>query len=223
MKIGRATIHNMDNMEFMKDCKDNQFDLAVVDPEYGINEDGGKNRRGKSKHVKKNWDKKPPSAEYFKELFRVSKNQIIWGANYFKLPPSMGYICWDKKLDNSDFSDFELAYTSFNRGAKIFRYSKNGGSRTSAALANIIHPTQKPVALYEWLLTNYAKQGDTILDTHMGSGSIAIATNKLGFDLTAMELDKDYYEAACKRIRESNNQVDMFTPQDIKPEQNELF
>jgi site-specific DNA-methyltransferase (adenine-specific) len=203
-------ITNEDNIELMGRYEDNHFDLAIVDPPYGIGESGGKYRRGKSKHIKKNWDNEVPSKEYFTELQRVSKNQIIWGANYFQLPPSMGYVCWDKKLDNSDFSDFELAYTSFNRGAKIFRYSKNGGSRTPAALADIIHPTQKPVKLYEWLLMNYAKEGDKILDTHVGSMSIALACHNLGFDLTACELDKEYYNAGMKRLKQHQAQLRIF-------------
>tara|TARA_R110001599_G_scaffold199190_3_gene395970 strand:- start:571 stop:1194 length:624 start_codon:yes stop_codon:yes gene_type:complete len=205
-------ITNEDNMELMSRYKDNYFDLAIVDPPYGIGESGGKNRnrRGKTKHTKKQWDSETPNTNYFTELNRISKNQIVWGANYFNMPPSMGYICWDKKLYNSDFSDFELAYTSFERGAKIFRHSKNGGSRTPAALADIIHPTQKPVKLYEWLLINYAKEGNKILDTHLGSGSIAIACHNLGYDLTACELDKEYYEAAIKRIEQHKQQIRMF-------------
>ena len=204
---------NMDCMDFMKDQPDNAFDLAVCDPPYGIGESGGKSRRGVSKHVKKSWDKSAPEKEYFVELSRVSVDQIIWGANYFTrhLDSSMGWICWDKKLDNSDFSDFELASTSFNSAAKIFRYSKNGGSRTPAALANIIHPTQKPVKLYDWILSNYAKEGDRILDTHLGSGSSAIAAHYGGFDFVGCELDKDYYEAACKRFEQETAQKDMFS------------
>lgn len=171
----------------------------------------GRRKEKKKTHKEKDWDNKPPSTEYFKELLRVSKNQIIWGANYFNLPPSMGYVCWDKKLDHIDLSDFELAYTSFNRAAKIFRHSKNGGSKNHAALADRIHPTQKPVKLYKWLLKNYAKEGDKILDTHGGSGSICIACHDLGFDLTWTELDKDYYNAAVKRYEQHAAQLQMFT------------
>lgn len=180
--------------------------------EYGIGEHGGKDRRGKSKHIKKGWDDEVPNQDYFDELFRVSKNQIIWGANYMidKIKkPSMGWICWDKKLDNSDFSDFELAWTNFERAAKIFRYSKNGGSRTPA-LADIIHPTQKPIVLYKWILTNYAKEADKILDTHLGSGSIAIACHDYGFELTGCELDNDYFESACKRFKNHVSQTKLF-------------
>lgn len=201
---------NGDCMEALRGMKENQYDLAIVDPPYGINEDGGKDRRGKSKHKKKRWDNNTPTNVYFDEIKRTTKNQIIWGANYFNMPPSMGYVCWDKKLDNSDFSDFELAYTSFERAAKIFRFSKNGGSRTFAALADIIHPTQKPVQLYKWLLKNYAEEGQTILDTHGGSMSIAIACYDMGFDLTCYELDKDYYNAAVKRFEKHIQQSQLF-------------
>ena len=203
-----------DNMEVMKTFDDNHFDLAIVDPPYGIGESGGADRRGKSKHERKSWDEETPCQKYFDELQRVSKNRIVWGANYMidKIKSNtMGWVCWDKKLDNSDFSDFELAYTSFNRGAKIFRHSKNGGSRTAAALADIIHPTQKPVQLYKWLLKNYAKPGDKILDTHMGSGSIAIACHYSGNPLVACEIDKDYYTAALERIERETRQLDFFT------------
>lgn len=203
---------NIDCMEYMKGLDDNAFELAIVDPPYGIGESGGKDRRGKSKHTKKSWDNATPSNAYFDELKRVSANQIIWGANYFPnmLQSSMGWVCWDKKLDNSDFSDFELAFTSFNVGAKIFRYSKNGGSRTPAALADFIHPCQKPVKLYQWLLTNYAKEGDKILDTHLGSGSSAIAAHYGGFEFVGCELDEDYYKAAKERFDRETSQIDMF-------------
>jgi site-specific DNA-methyltransferase (adenine-specific) len=203
---------NIDCMEYMKGLDDNAFDLAIVDPPYGIGESGGKDRRGKSKHEKKEWDNQTPSKQYFSELMRVSVNQIIWGANYFPdmLQPSMGWICWDKKLDNSDFSDFELAFSSFNIGAKIFRYSKNGGSRTPASLADIIHPCQKPLKLYDWLLSNYAKEGDKILDTHLGSGSSAISSHYGGFDFVGCELDQDYYKAACERFDLQTRQEALF-------------
>lgn len=207
---------HIDCMEYMSSCKDKQFELAIVDPPYGIGEAGGKDRRGKSKHKKKGWDKVVPHSDYFGELKRVSKNQIIWGANYMIdniNHPSMGWVCWDKKLDNSDFSDFELAFTSFDRAAKIFRYSKNGGSRTAAALLDIIHPCQKPIKLYKWLLKNYAKQGDKIIDTHGGSMSIACAVDdvnkieKMDLSLVLCEIDKDYYDDGCKRFKEQTAQL----------------
>ena len=205
-------LFNIDCMEYMKGLEDNAFELAIVDPPYGIGESGGKDRRGKSKHKKKEWDNATPNLQYFKDLKRISKHQIIWGANYFPemLQSSMGWVCWDKKLDNSDFSDFELAFTSFNVGAKIFRHSKNGGSRTSAAQADIVHPCQKPVKLYEWLLSNYAKEGDRILDTHLGSGSSAIAAHYGGFDFVGCELDQDYFKAAQARFDKETAQLDIF-------------
>jgi len=204
-------LKHVDCMEYMKGLEDNAFELAIVDPPYGIGESGGKDRRGKSKHEKKDWDTGAPRPAYFKELQRVSKNQIIWGANYFPhlLQPSMGWICWDKKLDNSDFSDFELAFTSFSVGAKIFRHSKNGGSRTPAALADFIHPCQKPVKLYKFIMENYAKEGDRILDTHLGSGSSAIAAHYGGFDFVGCELDEDYFKAAQKRFDAETSQMAM--------------
>lgn len=221
MKIGRATIHNIDCMEFMKGCEDNQFDLAIVDPPYGISDkviSGGENGRKVKVMEMKKWDV-VPSKEYFRQLFRVSKNQIIWGANYYpeNLFHSRGWIIWDKvQPANFTMAKAEIAFTSFNVNSNIFRYF-------AALNKNKIHPTQKPIELYEWLLTNYAKQGDTILDTHGGSLSIAIATNKLGFDLTACELDKDYYQAACERVKNASKQVDCFTPPIEQPEQQELL
>jgi len=213
--MSKIELLNEDCMDVMARYPDNYFDLACVDPPYGIGESGGAARtRGKKEanHKRKEWDNETPTKEYFRELIRVSKNQIIWGINYFSynMRPSMGWICWDKKLDNSDFSDFELAYSSFNRAAKIFRYSKNGGSRSPAALADLIHPTQKPVKLYDWLLSNYAKEGDRILDTHLGSGSSAIAAHYGGFDFVGMELDYDYYKAALDRFERETAQIDMF-------------
>ena len=195
-------------MEFLKTLEDNAFDLAIVDPPYGIGE-SNKKQRTRKKHVNrvihkaKEWDNEIPSAEYFAELRRVSKNQIIWGANYMveHLQPSMGWIFWEKKI-GGDFSDGELAYTSFNRALKM--YTKWSGGN------NKIHPTQKPVKLYEWLLHNYAKKGDKILDTHLGSGSIAIACHNLGYDLVGCELDKEYYDAASKRLKKHQAQIRMF-------------
>ncbi len=212
MTIMTIKLLNIDCIKYMKTCKDNEFDLAIVDPPYGIGESGGKDRRGKTKHEKKDWDDAVPEPKYFKELQRVSKNQIIWGANYFTemIPTSMGWICWDKKLDNSDFSDFELAYSSFDRAAKIFRYSKNGGSRKPAELADIIHPCQKPIKLYDWMLDNYANYGDKILDTHFGSASSAISAYFGGFEYVGCEKDKDYFEAAKLRVDSHTRQQTMF-------------
>ena len=202
-------ITNECNMKLMARYEDNYFDLAIVDPPYGIGDKFKGGKTGKmnfNEVVNKGWDIKPPTKEYFKELFRVSKNQIIWGGNYFldNLQSSRCFIVWDKKI-SQDFSlaMCELAWTSFDKLAKIYRLSvpKVGGK---------IHPTQKPIKLYEWLLMNYAKEGDKILDTHLGSGSIALACHNLGYDLTACELDKEYYDAAIKRIEQHKAQIRMF-------------
>jgi site-specific DNA-methyltransferase (adenine-specific) len=207
-------ITNEDNMELMARYPDNYFDLAIVDPPYGIDLANMNMGSGnKSKHCNKkrrgfkakDWDSKPPSKDYFKELKRVSKNQIIWGGNYFDLGVCYGFCIWDKgSPEGMSFSDCEFAWHSFKKVAKLFKYSTylNKGKK--------IHPTQKPVKLYEWLLMNYAKQGDKILDTHLGSGSIALACHNLGYDLTACELDKEYYDAAIKRIEQHKAQIRMF-------------
>jgi site-specific DNA-methyltransferase (adenine-specific) len=199
-------ITNEDNMELMARYKDNHFELAIVDPPYGIGEDGGKCRtRGSNKTngEKKGWDNETPSIRYFNELQRVSVNQIVWGGNYFtdKLPTSRCWIYWQKNM-GGDFADGELAWTSFDKVLKQYRKRSETFNR--------IHPTQKPVKLYEWLLTNYAKEGDKILDTHLGSGSIAIACHNLGFDLTACELDKEYFDAAMKRLKQHQAQQRLF-------------
>ena len=207
-------ITNEDNMELMARYPDNHFDLAIVDPPYGIdlanmNMGLGKSKKASKlknrKWVVKDWDKETPTEDYFTELFRVSKNQIIWGGNYFYLPPSYGYVLWDKQIPKGlSFADCEMAWYSFKKAAKMFRYSAYKDKKSK------FHPTQKPVKLYEWLLMNYAKEGDKILDTHLGSGSIAIACHNLGFNLTACELDKDYYNAAMKRINEHKSQKRLF-------------
>jgi site-specific DNA-methyltransferase (adenine-specific) len=210
-------ITNEDNIELMARYQDNHFDLAIVDPPYGISE--GKRKRENTKsdkwnkptkkiHNPKTWDSSTPSIRYFNELKRVSKNQIIWGGNYFidKIKePSMGWVFWDKKNGNSDFSDGELAYTSFKKGLRKFEWLWNGFQKQRPE--ERIHPTQKPVKLYEWLLMNYAKEGDKIIDTHLGSGSLAIACHNLGYDLTACELDKEYYEEATKRLKQHTQQL----------------
>jgi len=196
-------------MELMARYPDNYFELAIVDPPYGIGDKfkgGNSGKMNFNEVVEKGWDNETPSKEYFNELKRVSKNQIIWGGNYFldNLGNTRCFICWDKKI-SEDFTlaMAELAWTSFDKLAKIFRMSvpKTGGK---------IHPTQKPVKLYEWLLMNYAKEGDKILDTHLGSGSIALACHNLNFDLTACELDTEYYNAAMKRLKQHQQQLTMF-------------
>jgi len=196
-------IYNQDCLEAMKEMSENQFDLAIVDPPYGIGMDGKNNWSG-SKHKVKDWDNNAPSIEYFRELRRISKNQIVWGANHFisRMPfDSKCWLIWDKKNDGFSFADGEMAWTSFNTAVRFFRYHR--GQQTDKR----IHPTQKPVKLYEWLLMNYAKKGDKILDTHLGSGSIAIACHNLGYDLEGYELDKEYYDNALKRIKEHQSQL----------------
>jgi len=197
---------NMDCMSYMASLKDNAFDLAIVDPPYGININSSMGRRkGDKKSNYKNilWDSCSPEIEYFKELFRVSKNQIVWGANHFisKMPfDSSCWLMWDKKFsEDVSFSQYEMAWTSFKTTCKKFDKHPAQQGR--------IHPTQKPIALYKWLLKNYAKEGDKILDTHLGSGSSAIAAHNMGFDFVGCELDKDYYEAACKRFKEETAQL----------------
>jgi len=204
----KITITNEDNMLLMARYPDNYFDLAIVDPPYGIGNklvDGGGTRKAKFDNNRNSvkWDNLP-SKKYFKELFRVSKNQIIWGSNYFDLPTTRCNLIWDKMQDFSG-SDFELAWTSFDKASKAFRMS-----RIEAYSKGKIHPTQKPIKLYEFLLMHYAKEGDKILDTHLGSGSIAIACHDYGFELTACELDKEYYDKAIQRIKNHTNQQKLF-------------
>ena len=205
-------ITNEDNMKLMARYEDNYFDLAIVDPPYGIDLANMNMGRGsaldKGKLDKKNWDKSIPPKQYFNELFRVSKNQIIWGGNYFLdyLGNTRCMLLWDKKDYNSDFAAGELAWTSFDKNVKIFQRARSKGGDSS----NKIHPTQKPIQLYEWLLMNYAKEGDKILDTHLGSGSIALACHNLGFPLVACELDKDYYDSALKRLKQHQQQIRIF-------------
>ena len=204
-------ITNEDNMELMAGYEDNYFDLAIVDPPYGIDWMNQVKSPNKGKNWKqyenKEWDKEIPNKEYFTELFRISQNQIIWGGNYMieYLYSTPCLIIWDKMQEFSG-AVFETAWTSFTSPSKAFRMSRV----EAYCNQDKIHPTQKPVKLYEWLLINYAKEGDKILDTHLGSGSIAIACHNLGFDLTACELDKDYYEAALKRIEQHQSQQRLF-------------
>jgi len=191
-------LYNADCLEAMRKMEDNQYDLAIVDPPYGLGKrttDGG----GTNSQIKfmddirrSNWDDSKPKNIYFTELKRVSKNQIIWGGNYFDLPPTRTVICWEKMVAIQTMSQIEMAWTSFDSPARIIKINNTDRNR--------FHPTQKPVALYKWLLDNYAKQGDTILDTHGGSMSIAIACHDMGFDLDLYELDKDYFDAGKKRL-----------------------
>jgi site-specific DNA-methyltransferase (adenine-specific) len=204
------TITNEDNIDLMARYPDKHFDLAIVDPPYGLDRlQKGSLRLGGIKgnyKEKLNWDKKP-NQEYFEQLFRVSKNQIIWGANNFILPPTEYFCIWDKKQTVDNFATAEYAWVSMGlkKPAKIFTYSIHKHNQIDK-----IHPTQKPVALYKWLLDKYAKQGDKILDTHLGSGSIAIACHDYGFDLTACELDTEYYEKALDRLSKHQMQQSLF-------------
>jgi site-specific DNA-methyltransferase (adenine-specific) len=241
MELELNKLYLMDCMEGMKQFPDKYFELAIVDPPYGINapnmqmgshpnrskNDGYGSGPGISTAVKlkgrlnqgsgklKNrvlnkskigWDNEKPSAEYFSELFRVSKNQIIWGGNYFDLPPSRGVVCWDKMQPWENFSQWEMAWTSFDKPAALFKYSNTGGANTEKK----IHPTQKPRDLYKWLLKRFAKEGDKILDTHVGSASSIIAFEDLKFDYVGFEIDEEYFNNANKRIQQFKSQIKIF-------------
>ena len=207
-------------MEYMAGLPDKAFDLAIVDPPYGIGMGGSLNVNSKTKFIEKNWDTEIPSVEYFQQLKRVSINQIVWGANYFPFLWSdgcKGFIHWDKMNHHENRADGEMAYTSFDRPSMNFRYMWDGnrygfeGKINGVGKPTIrIHPTEKPVALYEWILLNYAKKCDRILDTHLGSAASAVAAFNKGFDFVGCELDKDYYEAACKRFKEQTAQIKIF-------------
>jgi site-specific DNA-methyltransferase (adenine-specific) len=196
-------LNNQDCLEAMRQMTDNQFDLAIVDPPYGI---GISSNPIRQQHDVKNWDSAIPSKEYFEQLIRVSNNQIIWGGNYFLnfLGSTQCFLIWDKKQPmNFSLAMCEMAWSSFSKPAKMFR-------KSVLAERGKIHPTQKPVKLYEWLLDNYAEEGQTILDTHLGSGSIALACHNRGYSLTAFEIDKEYFEAAKKRLEIHQAQLTMF-------------
>lgn len=205
-------ITNEDNVELMARYEDNYFDLAIVDPPYKIE---SQQKRGCGSRIDKsgkmnNWNNILPTGSYFKELFRVSKNQIIWGANNFTGLPRSEYFCiWNKEQSVENFASLEYAWVSMGVGtpAKMFTYSIHKHNNTKGEK---IHPTMKPVKLYEWLLLKYAKEGDKILDTHLGSGSIAIACHNMEFDLTACELDKDYFDGAMNRIENHKKQLRLF-------------
>lgn len=223
--------YNMDCMEGMKDFPDGYFDLAIVDPPYGINADlfnngsGAKKDSGeygtavrcRKKRLEQgcgklkgrilnqsdcSWDREQPDENYFRELFRVSKNQVIWGGNYFPLPPTRGILVWDKIQPWENFSQVEMAWTSFDKPAGLFRMNN--------CLSGKIHPTQKPVELYIWVLRRCAKKGDKILDTHVGSASSLIACHRMGFEYTGFEIDPDYYREAKERLDAERNQVNIF-------------
>ena len=213
MKITeKIYIENCDNMELMARYPDDYFDLAIVDPPYGLERfkasDGGNSKKIKSFGDKdKNWNNVRPSKEYWEQLFRVSKNQIVWGANNFQMPPSEYFLVWNKKQTVDNFASAEYAWVSMGlkTPAKIFDYGIHKHNHTDK-----IHPTQKPIDLYKFILDKYAKQGDKILDTHLGSGSIAIACHDYGFELTCCELDVDYYNKAVERIKNHVSQLKLF-------------
>lgn len=209
-------LKNIDCLEAMKQMDDNQFDLAIVDPPYGGNDAIGlKDNKSKGKQATKRTDYKvfenvAPSKEYFYELIRVSKKQIIWGVNFYNnYDLSGGRIVWDKK--GTAFGRAELAFYSHSKSVNVFEYTWNGMLQGDMKnKEKRIHPTQKPVKLYEWLLDNYANEGDKILDTHLGSGSIALACHNRGFDLTGFEIDSEYHNNAVERLRVHQSQLTMF-------------
>jgi site-specific DNA-methyltransferase (adenine-specific) len=209
--VPSSEVYLEDCVTALKRYADNHFDLAIVDPPYGI---GFDNKIGEAKT--KNWDSAIPTDEYFKELKRVSKNQIIWGANYFPYlwkNGCRGFVFWNKDVNVDNFSAGELAYTSFDKPAKYFYYAWNGladGIRGRNKRQKTIHPTQKPIQLYEWLLMNFAKEGDLILDTHLGSGSSRIAAYKGGFNFVGFEIDQEYYEKQEKRFNDFKSQLRLF-------------
>lgn len=201
-------------MDGMKEFQDKHFDLAIVDPPYGIKQDGHRENNRSKLAISKNyhkaiWDQQPPDKNYFDELFRVSKNQIIWGANNYPqwLKKSSCWIVWDK--DNSgNFADCELAYTSFTTAVRMVKIRWNGMLQHDMKnKEQRIHPTQKPIKLYSWILKNYANEGDKILDTHTGSGSSILASVEMGFDITAFELDEKYFNDSMERINAKLTQL----------------
>ena len=213
MKVtDKITITNEDNMQLMARYEDNYFDLAIVDPPYGLGKrttDGGSKKNTQTKFMndirRSNWDDSIPKDKYFKELIRVSKKYIVWGGNYFPFLWSngcRGLITWDKMVYIPTMSQIEYAFYSEDKLPKLVKINNNDSNR--------LHPTQKPIKLYEWLLDNYAKEGDKILDTHLGSGSIAIACHNRGFELTACELDKEYFDNSIKRINNHVSQLRIF-------------
>jgi len=228
--IGKATLYNADCMEYMATLPDKAFDLAIVDPPYAVGAYDGSFGRGGKKAIartglavagnRKELHKyanasSAPDAAYFSELFRVSENQIIWGANYYpQYLTHSGWIVWDKKKTDGLLSEGELAFQSLNKTVKFLRHEWEGFRKGAGSFENgenkTIHPNQKPLRLYEWLLTNYAKPGQRILDTHLGSMSSVIACNNLGFEMVGMELDGDYYDSGCERAKNALRQIRMF-------------
>lgn len=218
MKGITSEVYLEDCVKALKRYADNHFDLAIVDPPYGININHSMGRRKnekKSDYKKSDWDKQPPSLEYFYELFRVSKNQIVWGANHFISRMPYDSTCWllfDKKVSEEvSFAQYEMAWTSLNGTCKKFDYRWSGMLQENMKDKEIrIHQTQKPIALYDWILQKFAKQGDLILDTHLGSGSSRIAAYKNGFNFVGFEIDSDYFNAQEKRFNEFKSQLRLF-------------
>ena len=204
----RIKLYNVDCMEYLKEQPDNAFDLSIVDPPYGINI--------------ADWDNQTPSDKYFVELIRCSNNQIVWGGNYFKLPHSEAWLCWDKTFKfkrGIDLSEFELAWTSFKHKARFCRFTYCGNfygwdsPRADYSKQPLIHPTQKPIDVYDWIYDNYSEKGQRILDTHLGSGSNAISAHYAGMEFVGCELDEDYFKASVERFERETAQKDMFSEQ----------
>jgi len=228
-------VYLCNNLEFMKGISDNYYELAIVDPPYGIgfgkfnrtNKGENGDRFKANKYKNSNWDNSIPNDKYFEELIRISRNQIIWGGNYFPYlwkNGCKGFIFWYKQNPVNNFSDGEFAYTSFDKVAKCFNYQYYGNINSEK---DRIHPTQKPVALYKWLLEHYAHKGDKIFDSHVGSGSSRIACYDLGYDFEGCEIDKDYWQAQEDRFNKHISQLSLFTPDELEPvkeyEQDNLF
>ena len=224
MYRSKIELHNVDCLPFMRQCEDKQFDLAIVDPPYGIgihkmnytqSTKGGVAKRRDYSSVT-DWDSAIPTKEYFDELQRISKNQIVWGGNYFTefLAPTKGWILWDKKTEDkysNDFADGELAWTSFDKPLKIYRYLWSGMLQGNMKYKQQrIHPTEKPKQLYKWILNNYAEKGSKIIDTHLGSGSIALACDELKYDLVGIEISNEYFDKANKRLDIARRQQTLF-------------
>jgi len=204
-------VHLIDNLEHMRTLPDNHYELAIVDPPYGISIISS-GTRFKEKYKLKDWDNKTPTEEYFNEIYRISKNQIIWGANYFNMKPTRCFLIWDKQQPESvSFASCEYAWTSFDKSAKTFYLRPQGADKDGR-----IHPTQKPIALYKWLLKNYAKPNDKIFDSHVGSGSIRIACHDMGFDFTGCEIDKDYWNDQEARFKKHTQQGDLFSGSELQ-------
>ena len=202
------TATNEDCMDLLKRTPDKYFELSIVDPPFGIGANKEKEHNGWKSYGVKEWDNKIPNKDYFAELFRVSRNQIVWGGNYMTefLPPKMCWLMWDKGQRDFSLADGELAWTSFDKALRIFNMPRASAMKDAKDNGGKIHATQKPVKLYEWILMNYAKEGDKILDTHRGSASLDIACHNLGYDLVTCEIDTDYFNDGNKRLKQHQQQ-----------------